>query len=285
MRKLIILLLFVNISSAQYNLFARQNFEAKKSTFSYLLDVYPNAVHAYSFRKLRSAYTGYCVKVRRSSDNTTLDIGFVNNVLDTSSLLAFTGGGNGFIEIWYDQSTNANNMVQATTTDQPQLVLSGSVITNLGKPAFYSPKTAQLINTQLLWSYSSSFTVCKNELAGNDAEYMIPFGTATTSNSHIFQDMKSGGGYVNYGLAYKNGSASAVSPMTNGNFYTVFHTGVSFLISQFFATTATVNRGLAYNLTYVRGVFYVNENVTYNSDQNSNKTGIENNINSFYSIY
>ena len=36
----------------------------------FLLDSYPNATAAYSLRKLRRAYTGDSIEVRRSSDNT-----------------------------------------------------------------------------------------------------------------------------------------------------------------------------------------------------------------------
>jgi hypothetical protein len=61
------------------------------STFSFLLNEYPNASAAYSLRKVDSAYAGSAIKVRRSSDNTEQDIGFVNNQLDTSSLTTFVG--------------------------------------------------------------------------------------------------------------------------------------------------------------------------------------------------
>ena len=75
-----------------------------------LLDTYPNAAAAYSLRKLRSAYTGYAIRVRRSSDNTEQDIGFSSTFgLDTSSLTSFCGAGNGFVTTWYDQSGNGNN--------------------------------------------------------------------------------------------------------------------------------------------------------------------------------
>ena len=48
-----------------------------------LLDTYPNAAVAYSLRKLRTAYTGAAIRVRRSSDNAEQDIGFndFNNTL------------------------------------------------------------------------------------------------------------------------------------------------------------------------------------------------------------
>jgi hypothetical protein len=47
-----------------------------------LLDLYPNAAVAYSLRKLRNAYTGPAIRVRRSVDNADQDFGF-NDFNDT----------------------------------------------------------------------------------------------------------------------------------------------------------------------------------------------------------
>jgi hypothetical protein len=55
------------------------------TSFTGLLDDYPNAAAAYSLRLLRTAYTGDAIRVRRASDNTEQDIGFVNE-LDTAAL-------------------------------------------------------------------------------------------------------------------------------------------------------------------------------------------------------
>jgi hypothetical protein len=50
---------------------------------------------AYSLRKLRNAYTGNAIRVRRSSDNAEADIGFTaNGDLDTTALLAHVGSQN-----------------------------------------------------------------------------------------------------------------------------------------------------------------------------------------------
>jgi len=49
--------------------------------------------YAYSLRKMTSKATN-AIKVRRSSDNTELDIGFSGNDLDTTSLLSFVGSVN-----------------------------------------------------------------------------------------------------------------------------------------------------------------------------------------------
>ena len=55
-----------------------------------LLDLFPNAAAAYSLRKLRAAYSGSAVRVRRDVDGTELDFGFDSNGnLDTSSILDF----------------------------------------------------------------------------------------------------------------------------------------------------------------------------------------------------
>ena len=58
---------------------------------SLLLDTYPNAAVAYSLRKLRTAYTGSAIRVRRSVDNAEQDIAFVGNDLDTTTMLDFVG--------------------------------------------------------------------------------------------------------------------------------------------------------------------------------------------------
>lgn len=82
---------------------------------------------AYSLRKLRSDYSGSCIKIRRSSDNATQNIGFdSNNVVDTNAISSFIGGGSGFIDTWYDQSGNGNNATQSTNSNQPEIIIDNS---------------------------------------------------------------------------------------------------------------------------------------------------------------
>jgi hypothetical protein len=58
-----------------------------------LLDLYPDAVVAYSSaRRLRSAYSGPLIRVRRSSDSTEQDIGFDSE----TGLIDFRGS-----ELWF----------------------------------------------------------------------------------------------------------------------------------------------------------------------------------------
>ena len=101
--------------------------------FEGMLNLFPNASLGLSLDKLDKNYTGSAIKVRRSSDNNELDIGFVDGILDTASLLDFVGSGDAFVTIIYDQ-VGSNNMTQTTSSLQGQIVSNGSVILKGGKP-------------------------------------------------------------------------------------------------------------------------------------------------------
>lgn len=73
---------------------------------------------AYSVVRL-STWNGNCLQVRRASDNATLDIGFRNNIVDAAAADVFAAGSALSVSIWYDQSGNGLNLVQATGANQP----------------------------------------------------------------------------------------------------------------------------------------------------------------------
>jgi hypothetical protein len=92
------------------------------------------AAGAYSLRRVRLAAPLAC-RVRRSSDNAELNIGFTaSGDLDTAALLAHVGSGNGFVVTWYDQSGNGRNATQTDPTLQPRIVSNGAIETQNGKP-------------------------------------------------------------------------------------------------------------------------------------------------------
>jgi hypothetical protein len=110
---------------------------------------------ALSTRKLRSAYAGSALQVRRSSDNTTQDIGFDGSGnLDTAALATFVGANSAFISKWYDQSGAAADAVNATQANQPRIVNAGTNDTLNAKPAVRFTANTQ----QLLSPASSSYT-------------------------------------------------------------------------------------------------------------------------------
>lgn len=106
----------------------------------YLITTSREAEVAYSLRKLsnESVYNGACVKVRRSSDNATQDIQFLNGVINEDELASFVGAvASGYIHTWFDQSGNANNMVQTDNAKQYLLFQANTIILDPdnGKPA------------------------------------------------------------------------------------------------------------------------------------------------------
>ena len=87
---------------------------------------------AFSVRRLSfaNAYTGPCLRVRRSSDNAEQDIGFDSSGwLDETAILAFVGSGNGFVVAWYNQSPqfSLEKFIQPDATKQPRVVISGAL--------------------------------------------------------------------------------------------------------------------------------------------------------------
>jgi hypothetical protein len=97
------------------------------------LDLVPGAAAAYSLRSLSNSYADPVVTVRRSSDDAEED--FTASEVADGTLAAFCGAGDGFVYRWWDQSGNANHAVAAADANEPQIVDSGVVITEEGKPA------------------------------------------------------------------------------------------------------------------------------------------------------
>ena len=101
--------------------------EAAAPGFNGLIDdVGVDAVAALGFYKLRNAYTGDCIQVRRESDSATQDIGFTGTgELDTAAIATFCGSSQGRLAIWYDQSGNGfdfnatQNTQAGTAANQP----------------------------------------------------------------------------------------------------------------------------------------------------------------------
>lgn len=115
----------------QVGLELRSRVPSLGATFVGVIDqVGISAQVAFGTRKLRAAYAGSALRVRRSSDNAELDIGFTaSGDLNTTALLAHTGAGQGYVVTWYDQSGNGRDVTQATALAQPLIVSAGSLQT------------------------------------------------------------------------------------------------------------------------------------------------------------
>jgi hypothetical protein len=278
------------------------------SGFVGLLDDYPNAAAAYSLRLLRTAYTGDAIQVRRASDNSTQDIGFVNNQLDTTSLESFCSGTNGFVTTWYDQSGNGNDATQTTASDQPQIVSSGSVITENGKPAAEFDGSDDYFPIDSIASTFSGEDIPMARIfvispsVNNVFQNFFAFGNSTNIRPLKQLELTSSNEYsVLYRTSDNERKSTNFSPIklsqqlldeyNEGTITNVYLDSVN-KISNFDIDLPSIDLDLAtigalrrttQILNFYNGTFQ--EFILYPSDQSSNRTGIETNINDFYSIY
>lgn len=77
-----------------------------------MLDGLTGILHAGSVRRLRTAYSGPCMRVKNESTAVEADIGFTGNWLNTTALAAHLSGAAGTVSKMYDQSLAANDGVR-----------------------------------------------------------------------------------------------------------------------------------------------------------------------------
>ena len=290
------------IGTTQVNkIYLGSNLVWEKAGATLLLDLYPNAAAAYSLRKLRTAYAGSAIRVRRSSDNSEQDIGFVDNELDTASLLSFVGEGNGFVCTWYDQGGSGNDIAQSNGDFQPQIVLSGSLITKGGLVAVdFNGVNQKLVtgNAVLNATSVSHFTVSSSNNTETIGAVLCQSNT-TLLTIRIFNDSRiatnrnmtinsSGNGYfANLSTPRVDTNQRLLSSFVDSSKnMSGFDNGATGGVDTYVGTvdnTVGLTIGAQFNLTYFNGK--IQEIVAYNIDQSTNRTAIESNINSHYSIY
>jgi len=254
-----------------------------------LLDTYSGAAAAYSLRKLRSDYSGNAVKVRRASDNVEADIGFnVFKELDTVALAAHCGSSDGFVSVWYDQSSS-NNATQTTASIQPK-VYDGTtgVVTENGKPAveFNGDKLGEF-SLALSQPYSFNYV---GRYAGNTSSAFAPFfgSRSTTFVSFLVRSN-------NWMQQSPTLATNSTTVDTNQHNWFMLYDGASSFVGVDGGTAATSNPGTSAIENFAIGargtdsatteLRYFQELILWGSDQSSNRTGIEDNINTFYNIY
>jgi len=282
------------------------------------LDIYTNADLAFSMRKLRDAYTGSCIRVRRSSDNTEQDIGFASNgIIDTSALLSFVGVGNGFVTTWYDQSGNARNIIQTTGGNQPQIVFTGLIAITNGLPCIrYSAATTSMaLVTASTYSVPAAITLnCVfTPISGASAyRQILNIGTVAATSPYITFAYRAGGNLSDWltedALLLANGFNTGRNPRLisngqqffNGNQYVTFATinsTANILDVNNNVSPTRVNNAAA--IPTQSGIFRlgnsssnneqlsgdVQELILWGNDLTSDKAGIISNANNFYNVF
>lgn len=286
-----------------------------------LLDVYSGASAAYSLQKLRTAYTGYAIRVRRSNDNTSQDIGFINGNLDTTSLLSFVGANDGYVSIWYDQSGNAYNFEQVTLDYQPNIVISGSLLTKNSKPTVvfngasrYMSVPSSLSSFSFLHKTGNSFIsvvgynrvshegimLCNNNSASANIGYML---VTVTNDVRNFTTNGNSGQATVY-------NATNTVPLTTNSLFLIndvtdngnatasnrskiyVNNGNALSLNTLTNTPSTADATAEFTIGSKSGTakfnYYdggISQLVIWNTDQSGNRAGITTAINQQFSIY
>lgn len=247
-----------------------------------LLDLFP-ADFALSLFKIRTAYTGYCLRVLRDSDNTTLNIGFVGGVLDTATMLSFVGSANGYVNRWYSQAGVAGNFAfNGTPSTSPKIVNAGSLLTLNGHPSVYLDGVDDIMFLDLdevVTNDFSMFSYGKRDASGN---LFTPLSNPTPGATLMqFTDN-------NYYFVGLNGYDVSTSPDASSSAMLLEgHSTISnrdIYKNQSLITTSSVggsfqdhfNRIGVYGGQFMKG--YLNEVILYKTNQITNRVAIGNDI-------
>lgn len=267
---------------------------------SLLLDTYTGAKVAVSLRKLRNAYTGSAVRVRRSSDNAEQDIGFNGaNEIDTAVLKTFIGANTGYVVKWYDQSGNANDASQSTTTQQGAIVISGAVQRTNGKVSVYfdgddAYNTATVsLNTYLyisaIFKASNNFIIAEhgtNAYANGAGFYYF----TDANSSWLFS--RSSARYYCFGSNSWAGTNQVLTTLSNNS------SGAAYYKNGVVQNNGSVTGSSLSNTSYTDNIYlwsrantsviisgYAQETIIWDKDMASDRAAVELNTNTFYSIY
>ncbi len=256
-----------------------------------LLAEYGGAAAAYSVRLLDSAYTGSALRIREDGTNTETDIGFDSNGdLDTASIASHCGANNGLVVTWYDQSGNGNDASQNTVGSQPKIYDGTTgVVTENGKPAVQFDGSGDKLATNTSFTLYNLMTVCTSEETSYNYGNFISFQNGNNysglgvgnSNTQIY----------GYGDGSDTGADIDIYQDTvlfnsgNTTFANTENQHVYFLITNGQKTAGGMSMGHRYAGGFGTLDCLIQEVVIYPSDQSSNRTGIENNINLYFNIY
>lgn len=288
--------------------------------FTGLLDTYSGAEAAYSLRKLRAAYSGAAIRVRRSNDNAESDVSFTSSGdLDETALTAFVGANSAYVTTWYDQSGNGYDLSQTTSSQQPQIVNAGTVEKLNSKAAIkWIPDNYTVMQSTALGSAFAGedipiclFAVLLHQGNGSDngGRVLIRLDSSAGGSGKawlvrrrpdLFGDPSviecikapdSGSSVYTLTTAYLNGgvrtilqildTGTTMSNYFNGN--SADPNAASYNVGYISLDRANIgaNNAAGYSVWYG----YTQELILFKADKSSDRTGIRDNINTYFGVY
>lgn len=255
---------------------------------AYFLDTYSGASRAYSVRRLSSTYSGAAIRVRRTNDNSEQDIGFVGEDLDTSALATFVGANTGKVVTWYDQSGNGKDATSSDIGTAPT-IRSGGTTETIGTKTAMDGANCILNFESISVTNNTQIIVGKRSAAGTN---MLGFAY-TTGGSPLLTHYSDNNFYFQWSGYYVNSSATNSSAdqevilgsTTSASTAVIERNGANIALAS--PVSFGINQDLNCIMKYggVNGSAKYQELILYPSQQNANFTGMQTNINAYYSIY
>lgn len=293
----------------------------RSKSFKGILDSFGNASSAFSLRRVSTTYNGNIIRVRRSSDNSEQEFGFVNNVLDTASLLAFCGSGTGYVTKWFDQSGNNYHLSENVGSFQPRIVIDGVLATVNGKVSikffdvqrlrhvFATPLPFNKSTTQStygvfrIYDYPGSYfgrIFCQKQNDSVDYYGYTPMqlgGNVPLAQGEpyrvVTQTVGDGTNFTQPTAVQTQDRAHLFSSFfSNGQTNSIISLGLdnqalspktAFSVAITGLNVIQIGNSLAGE--YERGNFFVSEVLNYMIDNSAGRTQINNDINAYYNIY
>ena len=302
--RLILTILLIGLLKAEGQMVISASQPYRPLLTGFLLDDYPNAAAAYSLRKLRTGYTGSAIRVRKdTTGQPEQDIGFTNSGdLDTAAIKTFLNARNGWVTVFYDQSGNSRNATQTIQANQPQIAALGVINRMVGEPSILFNGSYHFVQSLI----ATNPQQLAFSLVGRADGASQVFWAHRDAATNLIQVLSAGTG-TNLQLDLRS-STSARIQINNGiTFTTPFYSFLQFdnvnfrhnlWVNNVAGTENNTNFGGNFNSTKetIAGTDAgtgvgsrlsgrISELIIWQSDQTANRTGIQNNTNSYYGIY
>jgi hypothetical protein len=198
----------------------------------------------------------------------------------------------GFVETWYDQSGNGNNALQDTASLQPQIVNAGSLVTG-GLDFDGTDDFLELESIVGATNSQSIFGVVKLDALDGSTQMILDNRDGNGDGSAYF----AGSNEFRY-LFDSNSPIAQLSASTDQSLVSAFKTSSNVAIGidggtlDTASNTETISvataprigsRSFSSASAFLGGE--IAELIIYNADESSNRTALETNINSHYSIF
>ena len=214
------------------------------------------------------------------------------NVFYLKNIIVTQTTADGAVTTFYDQSGNGNNATNSTDSEQP-LVVSGGSLTQLNsRAAINGDGVDDVLSLGTGLDLSSGYSIFQVVQVPSANTYGITISSSDVSNfsrtmmfGGLYRFSADGTNYDNYGSGGNKGEQCLWSSVVDGSGNLDTNRNGSAYGSQITGVTGTFELDIIGTNIGVNSFEFFQELIVFNSDQSSNRTTMETNINDHFSIY